>query len=675
MTVRLLAAYGIYPANAIVTLDAGTETGLIAAKLASANLTGGVAYTAPSAPNQFSRAQVVKDGAGNVLGLADANGNLISSGSVAATVTGTGIVGEKLTATLPTGVTGTLQFFKALKVSPFTKSPIAGAIANAVNSLQYTVQQADGPYNLGCDSSNTVSASNVIGGVAGPDTVYSTATDNFVWDGNSLVFGVGTTTPATDSITAQLAADPLLNGCPVANTGVSGQNIAGMRARIAAQINPKYVAGKDNRLLVWELTNDMLNGTGNLPATSIANLMMYISEVRTANPGWIVIVLTTLPRYDLIGATSNDAQTGPLTIAQANARLNTANALLQSQYLAMGASAVIDVRADGTFAYVDGATSPLNPALWSDGTHLTKAGYTSELAGQVIPFLRTFVPVADTTTPTLLSATVHGSTAVLTFSESLRNTAPTLSSLSLVLGGGAAINPTSAVVAGNTIALGFATSATVGQSATVSYVPGASPLRDLTGNNAVAFSAVATTNTTAATGTGRLINTRLLVEAGAPGSYAYTGSGAAFSTTLLTDGAGVLDAAFQPGVDGFFSLISTVTPVQNTGPQVIVGVGAAVAVGTYNAIDYTTIGGNFGTYAMFLKGVGGSGDASISAAANDSIRISRIGTTLVFAISKNAGATWTNLKTYVGVNPGVLYVQVRMAYASNITTLTTSGLA
>ncbi|MQA39029.1 hypothetical protein [Rugamonas aquatica] len=47
MTIRLLCAYDKYPANAIVTLDAGTETGLITANLATATLTGGVVYFAP----------------------------------------------------------------------------------------------------------------------------------------------------------------------------------------------------------------------------------------------------------------------------------------------------------------------------------------------------------------------------------------------------------------------------------------------------------------------------------------------------------------------------------------------------------------------------------------------------------------------------------------------------
>lgn len=91
-----------------------------------------------------------------------------SGASVAATLTGSGIVGEKITATLPPGVVGTLQFTKTLKVSPFTKSDIAGAVANYVNSLQYTVLPADVPYSIGCGSSNIVSASNIIAAIAAP---------------------------------------------------------------------------------------------------------------------------------------------------------------------------------------------------------------------------------------------------------------------------------------------------------------------------------------------------------------------------------------------------------------------------------------------------------------------------------------------------------------------------
>lgn len=47
MTVRLLAALGQYPANAIVTFAAAVEASLVAEKIASTDLTGGVVYQAP----------------------------------------------------------------------------------------------------------------------------------------------------------------------------------------------------------------------------------------------------------------------------------------------------------------------------------------------------------------------------------------------------------------------------------------------------------------------------------------------------------------------------------------------------------------------------------------------------------------------------------------------------
>lgn len=80
MTVRLLAAYGIYPANAIVTLDAGTETGLITAKMASADLTGGVTYVPPVLQDQRWDVLAHRDASGNLLELVDASGAVVPSG-------------------------------------------------------------------------------------------------------------------------------------------------------------------------------------------------------------------------------------------------------------------------------------------------------------------------------------------------------------------------------------------------------------------------------------------------------------------------------------------------------------------------------------------------------------------------------------------------------------------
>lgn len=156
MTIRLLCAYSTYPVNAIVTLDAATEAGLVAANIASTNLSGGVAYVAPAVPNQLSNAQVVKDGVGNVLGFADGSGKKLNVGAVVATMAGNFAVGGTVSASLGPNTVGTIQFTRTLKASPFTKSNIAGAVANAVNSLDYKIKSEDRPYSISFDYSNVV---------------------------------------------------------------------------------------------------------------------------------------------------------------------------------------------------------------------------------------------------------------------------------------------------------------------------------------------------------------------------------------------------------------------------------------------------------------------------------------------------------------------------------------
>lgn len=87
MTVKLLTPYDKYPANAIVTLDAGTEAGLIAAKMAESNTTGGVVWTAPVEPTQYYDAQLAvrPDAIAGLVG-ADRKFNLMRDAEIAAPV-------------------------------------------------------------------------------------------------------------------------------------------------------------------------------------------------------------------------------------------------------------------------------------------------------------------------------------------------------------------------------------------------------------------------------------------------------------------------------------------------------------------------------------------------------------------------------------------------------------
>lgn len=54
MTIKLLAAYGKYPPNAIITLDSTTETSLIADKVATSDTTGGVVWVDPNVSNPLN---------------------------------------------------------------------------------------------------------------------------------------------------------------------------------------------------------------------------------------------------------------------------------------------------------------------------------------------------------------------------------------------------------------------------------------------------------------------------------------------------------------------------------------------------------------------------------------------------------------------------------------------
>ena len=69
MAIRLLVKHGIYTPNTVATLDAATEASLIAAKLATANLMGGVQYLPPVIPRQHYPVLVELDPARRAVGV------------------------------------------------------------------------------------------------------------------------------------------------------------------------------------------------------------------------------------------------------------------------------------------------------------------------------------------------------------------------------------------------------------------------------------------------------------------------------------------------------------------------------------------------------------------------------------------------------------------------------
>lgn len=145
MTIRLLTPRGVWPVNAIVTLDAATETALVAEGQASTNLAGGVPY-APVDPTDRSIPVRQNPATGGLVG---ANGQVIEIGAAPLKLSapaGTA-TGSTITATPGTGwAVGGYQWTRD------------GADISGATSSTYTLTLADEGALLGCRAVNPVFA-------------------------------------------------------------------------------------------------------------------------------------------------------------------------------------------------------------------------------------------------------------------------------------------------------------------------------------------------------------------------------------------------------------------------------------------------------------------------------------------------------------------------------------
>lgn len=184
---------------------------------------------------------------------------------------------------------------------------------------------------------------------------------NVVFDGNSLVFGIGATV-------GTLATRTMANA-PMAGSGASSSNVAissqtwrsmnGLDGGSTADVDGAWQADKYNVLVAWESTNT-ING-GRSPAQCLQDCADYIAARQAVHP-WRVVLLTTIPRY-----TFEDAD------------LQSWNVLIKKTYRQIGADVLVDARVgrlnfDGTTAAGFQATQD----LWNEVSawiHLNDSGY------------------------------------------------------------------------------------------------------------------------------------------------------------------------------------------------------------------------------------------------------------------------------------------------------------
>jgi lysophospholipase L1-like esterase len=201
---------------------------------------------------------------------------------------------------------------------------------------------------------------------------------NIVFDGNSLFSGVGASGSGTYLPTQVAGIAPMSgSGASYSNKGVSGQTwrqMDGFDGGSSSDVDAAWVNGKTNILVTWETSNSVFN-TGRTAAQTIVDAQSYINNRLTAHSGWKIVLMTTLPRQI----------SGNQTLTNTNNAINeTVDAYFRQNYRAMGAKALVDIRAGNSpfnfTGYTNTDFSASNTdSLWYEAlggrVHPNDAGY------------------------------------------------------------------------------------------------------------------------------------------------------------------------------------------------------------------------------------------------------------------------------------------------------------
>lgn len=169
------------------------------------------------------------------------------------------------------------------------------------------------------------------------------------------------------------------------NRGVSGEDIAFCVTDLTNWTGD-YDATRDfNLVIVMIGTNDIDNGGATSGASVYAELMDYVADLKTAEPGWMVGIVT-LP-YSAGYATIRDDM----------------NTLIISDAVTDGADFVIDATGDGA----NGLEGDVD---FNDGLHLTNLGRSrlaAYIAAGIANYIASIEPQAAAATPGSLGGGIH----------------------------------------------------------------------------------------------------------------------------------------------------------------------------------------------------------------------------------------------------------------------------
>ena len=163
-----------------------------------------------------------------------------------------------------------------------------------------------------------------------------------VFDGNSLVQGIGATNTPLPTAFGNLVSGTIASVSNLGGSGRTWRNMNGLDGGSSTSVDGAFDTSKTNILFAWETTNSVFNA-GRTAAQTIQDATDYIAARRAAHPAWRIILLTSIPRQP--GITGNQI-------------MASVDAAFLANYRAMGADAVVNVRRLGSYFNFADYTDP-----------------------------------------------------------------------------------------------------------------------------------------------------------------------------------------------------------------------------------------------------------------------------------------------------------------------------
>ena len=301
-----------------------------------------------------------------------------------------------------------------------------------------------------------------------------------------------------------------------------------------------------------EAGNDAAALTGRAVVNNTADTLAPSLDSATVSGATLVL------KYDEALDEGSTPAPGAFAVTAAGSAVTVSSVDVRGSAVTLTLASEVAAGQTVTVSYAPG-TNPIQDEAGNEAAALTGRAVTNN--------------TADTIAPTLSTATVDGASLVLTYDEALDESSEPAAGAFAVTAGGSAVTVSSVAVSGSAVTLTLASEVAAGQTVTVSYTPGTSPIQDEAGNDAVALTNQAVTNNTA--------------DTIAPTLSTATVDGA--SLVLTYDEA--LDEGLEPAAGAFAVTAGgstvTVSSVDVSGSAVTLTLASAVSAGDTVTVSYT----------------------------------------------------------------------------------------